>query len=161
MSYQENSPLPPGFIDRAPAMKLPAAALEQIIGWSTELSRPVLLGEYIATRAPENVRANLNVPPVQEDLVVKRVNELTDEEFHQTALEILKREPNNFRVVTGDGDFSPAELTDQVATHTEVGRDLVLALKRHILVLESLVDTGKVIGILEPGQEPEEFEFSF
>lgn len=159
--YQERSFLPPGFIERAPGIKIPAKALQQVIGWSTELSQPVLLREYVAARAPEYVRVNLKVPPVKTGLVVKRANELTDEEIHKTALEILKNEHNNYRVVSGDGDFSPAELTDQVATRTGLGPGLVIALMRHIEVMESLVDTGRITGILAPGEKLPEPEFPF
>lgn len=140
------------FFESAPTVQLPPSALGQTVGWSSQDKRPVSLRDFIAARAPRAVGALLDTDSRGDPEHVKRITELTDEELQETVCALLGEAPENIRVaILGHGDFSIEDLIGHVRTRSDLGLRLISAARRHIDLLERLVEAGK-LRVAESGQ---------
>jgi hypothetical protein len=154
MTQRLDSPFDLDVLAAAPALALPAAALDQTVGWSAERQRPVSLREYIASRAPRSVRLALHVDRSEATAPVKRATELTDEELRETTCAILREGTEGTKLaILGQGLFSAEELEREVREGTPLGIRLQKATKRHLALLQGLVEAGKLRSVRD-GDQP-------
>ena len=125
-----------------PEMPFPLTYFDQAVSWSSSKSAPLSLRDYIASRLPE-LAQKLDFDPY-EDEVVKRVNELTEEEMFKVVYSRIENSSDDRSLLTGEGDFSRDDQLEQLMQKTDVGQRLLATGKQGIEFVESLAEKGKL-----------------
>lgn len=141
--------MPNGLIERileaAPELALPRNALDQTVSWSAHGA--LSLGDYIGVNAPHVAHklaldSRIDAPNTS----VVSADQLSDEDLKRVVYARLNEgaDADTTLAVLGQGTYSIDELKQQIADETEFGQRLLAAERRNIVLLERLVESGKI-----------------
>jgi hypothetical protein len=119
-----------------------------------ELDQPVSLterggiatvGNLIAERAPQSIRALFGKAAPNCAAHVRPVNSLPHKALQRLAIEIVRRSDPTHRVAAiGLGDYSRDELVEQIDQNTAVGSRIIDAIRLRSAFVEAAVTAGKI-----------------